>query len=350
MKQVDTLIVGFGLAGLAYAETLSQNKCSFHVIDQAAGGSSIIAAGIYNPTVLKRFNMSWEGANFHAFALPFYTAIEKKLSLKTLYPYPILKLFSVAADHNQWSVASDREGLSRFLSPRIKMNALPGIKSPLGYAEVQHCGRLDTTALIQAYKCDIAPHLSITSFDYAQLKLSPTQVTYGDITAKRIVFCEGYAMVKNPYFKQLPLVGSKGQILLIHAPELQMNAILKGPIFIAPLGNDTYWAGASFEQQDKSLSITAEGEKWLKDRIARMIDVPFTVVKQIAHIRPTVKDRRPLIGTHKDFTNVHLLNGMGSRGVLTAPTAAKWLFQHINNKIALPQEVDLNRFEKKGRN
>ena len=40
-------------------------------------------------------------------------------------------------------------------------------------------------------------------------------------------------MVNNPYFKQLPLVGSKGQILIIKAPELKSQAILKGPIFIA---------------------------------------------------------------------------------------------------------------------
>ena len=73
MKQVDTLIVGFGLAGLAYAETLRQHHQSFHIIDQAKGGSSVIAAGIYNPTVLKRFNMTWKGEEFHTAALPFYS-------------------------------------------------------------------------------------------------------------------------------------------------------------------------------------------------------------------------------------------------------------------------------------
>ena len=80
MKQVDTLIVGFGLAGLAYAETLRKNQRTFHVIDQALGGSSVIAAGIYNPTVLKRFNMTWHGEEFHSFSLPFIS------KLKSDYP------------------------------------------------------------------------------------------------------------------------------------------------------------------------------------------------------------------------------------------------------------------------
>ena len=79
MKEVDALVVGFGLAGLAYVETLHQNKTTFHVIDQSNSGSSEIAAGIYNPTVLKRFNMTWKGEDFHRFSLPFYRNMEQKL-------------------------------------------------------------------------------------------------------------------------------------------------------------------------------------------------------------------------------------------------------------------------------
>ena len=346
MKQVDTLIVGFGLAGLAYAETLRQHQRTFHVIDQAQGGSSVIAAGIYNPTVLKRFNMTWQGESLHTAALPFYSAIENRLSKQFIYSYPILKLFFNTAEHNQWIVASDRSGLSSFLDPKIYKNSLSGVKAPLGFAKVKHCGRVDTTALIQAYKNSIIRHLTTSSFEYSKLKITPSKVTYGDITAKHLVFCEGYAMVKNPYFKDIPLVGSKGQILIIDAPGLERNAILKGPIFIAPLGGNRYWAGASFEQQDKTLSITKEGAHWLQNKIDRMIDVPYTIVQQITHIRPTVKDRRPLLGTHNQYTNLHLFNGMGSRGVLTAPTAANWLFKHIDGQKSLPEEVDINRFEK----
>jgi len=346
MKHVDTLIVGFGLAGLTYAETLRQHQRSFHIIDKANGGSSVIAAGIYNPTVLKRFNMTWKGEEFHTAALPFYKAIEKRLSTQFVYPYTILKLFTQTSDHNQWSVASDRVAMSNFLDPKINKDALVGIKSPLGYAAVRQCGRIDTTALIQAYSASISDQITQASFDHSQIKISSSQITYRDITAKRIVFCEGYAMINNPFFNQLPLVGSKGQILIIDAPELKLDSILKGPIFIAPLGGNKFWAGASFEQKDKSLSITAEGTQWLKDKIDQMIDVPYAIDKQITHIRPTVKDRRPLLGTHKQYTSVHLFNGMGSRGVLTAPTAANWLFNHIEGQGILPKEANINRFEK----
>lgn len=48
-------------------------------------------------------------------------------------------------------------------------------------------------------------------------------------------------------------------------------------------------------------------------------------------------DRRPLIGTHPDYNNVHLLNGFGTRGVLGAPLLSKWLFDHIEGECELPR-------------
>ena len=70
MKKVDTIIVGMGIAGICYAETLQQKQKSFYIIDNNKNGSSKIAAGIYNPTVLKRYNMSWNGKKFHKIKEP----------------------------------------------------------------------------------------------------------------------------------------------------------------------------------------------------------------------------------------------------------------------------------------
>lgn len=346
MKKVDTLIVGFGLAGLAYAETLTLSNKTFHVIDAESSGSSAIAAGIYNPTVLKRFNMTWKGEELHAFALPFYQTIEKKLQHRINFPAPIFKLFGQASDHNQWAVAADRAGLSLFLDATIHSSPIAGVKSPYGYGKLNACGRIDTRTLIEVYRNSIANYYQQASFDYSAIEQLDNGLLYKGIHAQHIVFCEGYAMTNNPFFNGLPLVGSKGQILIINAPELQREAILKGPIFIAPLGDDLYWAGASFEQKDKTLATSPKGKAWLVTKIEQLIDVPYTIEEHLCHIRPTVLDRRPLLGTHKKYKNIHLLNGLGSRGVLTAPLAAKWLYDSIHEGIDLPREVDINRFKK----
>ena len=89
---------------------------------------------------------------------------------------------------------------------------------------------------------------------------------------------------------------------------------------------------------------TVSARDQIIEKLEEILHVNFIVVDQIAGIRPTVKDRRPLIGTHHVYNRVHLLNGMGSRGVLMAPWAAKQLFDHIEQNEILNFEIDLNRF------
>ena len=97
-----SLIVGLGLAGLAYAEQLRRAGLSFHIIDGGIGGSSQIAAGIYNPTVLKRFSLSWNGDLFHSYALPFYEQLQSRLDSNFIHPAPIHKIFNKQSEHNDW--------------------------------------------------------------------------------------------------------------------------------------------------------------------------------------------------------------------------------------------------------
>jgi len=53
--KVDYIIVGLGLAGLSFAEELFQNNKSFMVFEDNSQKSSLVAGGVYNPVILKRF-------------------------------------------------------------------------------------------------------------------------------------------------------------------------------------------------------------------------------------------------------------------------------------------------------
>jgi len=341
-----SLIIGLGLAGLAYAEQLRRAGLSFHIIDGGVGGSSQIAAGIYNPIVLKRFSLSWNGDLFHSYALPFYEKLQARLDSEFIHPAPIQKIFNTLSEHNDWVSASDQHGLKIFMDPKIHTDIPNEVKSPLGYGQVNFTGRVATQIFLKSFRDSLKPEeLTTETFEYDKLETSTLCIQYKQITAKHIVFCEGYQMVKNPFFKKLPLIGLKGEILIIKAPSLKSKSILKGPIFIAPIGDDLYWAGATFERNDKTLSCTPQGRSWVEERIRKMISSDYEVIEHIGQIRPTVMDRRPLIGSHPDHQNVHLLNGFGARGVLGAPLLSKWLLDHIEGISELPAVVNLSRFE-----
>lgn len=74
--KVDCLIVGSGLAGLCFAETLFQNGRSFAVISDDSQSASEVAGGLYNPLILKRFTLAFQAAKQLDYALPFYAEIE----------------------------------------------------------------------------------------------------------------------------------------------------------------------------------------------------------------------------------------------------------------------------------
>ena len=340
-----SLVVGMGLAGLAYAEQLRRKGLSFHVIDKGFGGSSKIAAGIYNPTVLKRFSLAWNGDLFHSYALPFYNELQDHLQSEFIFPTPIHKIFSKVSEHNSWVVASDQNSLSPFLDPQINSIINTEIKGVYGYGKVNHTGRIATQTLLNDFVQSLKTNqFSEETFEYNKLLISNTVVEYKGIKAKHIVFCEGYQMVNNPFFNSLPLVGSKGEILIIKTKKLQSKPIIKASIFLAPMGDDLYWAGATFERNDKTLKKTLKGREWIEERIQKIIASDYEVVDHITEIRPTVMDRRPLVGTHPDYYNVHLLNGFGTRGVLGAPLLSKWLLDYIMGQFELPEIVNLRRF------
>jgi hypothetical protein len=50
-------------------------------------------------------------------------------------------------------------------------------------------------------------------------------------------------MHANPYFKNLPLDGTKGELFIIKAPELNLDVIVNTSVFILPLGGDLFKVG-----------------------------------------------------------------------------------------------------------
>lgn len=343
---VDYIIVGCGLAGIAFCEQLKANNNSFLVFDNESQQSSIVAGGLYNPVVLKRFTPVWKSKEQLELALPVYKKIEEKLNIKLDYKIPVYRLFSSVEEQNNWFTASDKANLSNWLSTKIIQNHNPYIKAKFGFGEVLHTGRINSKSLIKEYKhaLKVKNQLYSESFNYDELTINSNDVKYKHITSKSVVFAEGYGVKKNPFFNYLPLKGTKGELLIIHAPKLKLEFVLKSSVFLIPLGEDTYIVGATYNWKDKTNSTTKEARQELLDKLYAFLDCEFEIVDQVAGIRPTVIDRRPLVGRHELHEHLFILNGLGTRGVMIAPFIAHQLFQFIEHKKPLDKEINIKRF------
>ena len=344
---VDYIIVGLGLAGIAFVEELLNANKTFVVFENNSQTSSIVAGGVYNPVILKRFNAVWNGHQQIVDSQPLYKRLEEKLNVKLDYKFSIKKAVGSIGDENNWFLALDKPTLSNYMNPKISKHKIKGVIGDLGFGELTGTGRIDTALLVKSYRAYIKRlnNLINESFEHSKLSIVDKAVKYKNITANKVVFCEGYGITENPFFKHLPLNEAKGETVTIHAPDLKIDFLLKSAAFVMPLGNDYYKVGATFNWTDKTCNPTNEARKELEEKLSKVITVPYTITDHTAGIRPTVNDRRPLVGVHQEYKQLVVLNGLGTRGVMIGPTVAKNLFNHLEKGAELDPEINIKRFE-----
>jgi glycine/D-amino acid oxidase-like deaminating enzyme len=342
----DYLVVGLGLAGMAFCEILERNGKSFRVIDDDSQKASRVAGGIYNPVVLKRINKAWKADNQLPLVAPFYSSLEQKLSLSVHYNATILRRFASVEEQNLWFEAADSPSLQGYLAPHIRQNTNPALNAAFGFGEVPGTGRVDTNSLLIAYSGYLqSKGLLIRShFEFDSLECKTDHFSYDGLKAGKIVFATGFGLLENPYFSYLPLQGNKGEYLEIISPQLREKHIIKAAIFLIPLGGDHYLAGATYNWKDKTPTPTPVARKYLLQKLDELLLCPYKVVRQMAGIRPTVPDRRPLLGQHPTYKNMYMINGFGSRGVMIAPYAAMRLFNTAEYGEPPDPEMDIRRY------
>ena len=346
--KVDYIVVGLGLAGIGICEQLRAHNKTFVVFDDGSQRSSWVAGGLYNPVVLKRFTPVWKSKVQLNIALKHYKSIEQRLHINVIRPISVYRKFDSIEEQNNWFTASDKPELTDYLNTTLIKNDNAAVNAPFGFGKVNQTGRIDVINLIKAYTEELkgAGTYIKDAFNHSILNSSDTMLTYKNIAARGVIFAEGYGMHKNPYFKDLPLLPTKGELLTIHAPDLKIDYVLKGPVFLIPLQQDTYLVGATYGRGDTSHDITDIARSELVEKLKTLINCSFEVINHVAGIRPTVKDRRPLVGRHSDHKQLYVLNGLGTRGVMIGPYVAGQLFEFMEHNTPLDKEIDIRRFDK----
>lgn len=345
---IDYLIVGAGLGGISFAEVALQNHKDIVVFENHSQTSSKVAGGMYNPVIIKRFLKVWKAQEELDFLPQFYGKIEQRINCTVNFKLPFYRKIFSAEEQNEWIHASDRKELERFLSSSIHHKKYNHIASPFGYGEVLQTGYVDTKLLLQKYQAYLSDNklIRFESFDYDEIKIFSDHIQYKYVKAKHIIFADGYGLVNNPYFDKLPLDGAKGELLIVKIKEINLDAVVKSSVFLMPLGNDLYKVGATYDWDDKSNEPTAAGKEELVSKLKEVLECEFEVVDHLAGIRPTTKDRRPMIGTHPNFPLLHVLNGLGTRGVMIGPDMATQLFNFIEHNSEIDAEANIKRFRK----
>ena len=348
MKQFDYIVVGQGLAGTILTYRLQSEGKTVLVIDKhREATSSKVAPGAYNPMVLKRFTPCW---NVDEQLEPLYSFIsdfEQKFQVTIHEPIKLHRLFKSVLEQNLWMEKSEKKSLSTFMNPNFIPNTNKFIEADYGFGEVKHSGRVKLAKMISTFKEHLVKQdcLLDQDFDFSDLSYSDDSVTYKSFTAGKIIFCEGHRLSLNPLFNYLPLMRTKGELLTVRMKGLDLKEHLKSSVSILPLGNDLYKVGATFNWDEKDEICTEKAKVDLLARLSTFVNIPVEVVEHQAGLRPTVKDRRALIGQHPKFKSLFVFNGLGARGLLISPLLSKEFVQYLEEGTSLNSEVNINRYQ-----
>ena len=70
----------------------------------------------------------------------------------------------------------------------------------------------------------------------------------------------------------------------------------------------------------------------------------FEVISSVAGVRPTVKDRKTLIGLHPKYDKIGVFNGLGTRGALQGPSLSTEFSTILVGSQKKSQNIDNQRF------
>jgi glycine/D-amino acid oxidase-like deaminating enzyme len=348
----DFLIIGQGLAGTHLAHQLLKAGQRVLVTDFfEENTSSRIAAGIMNPVTGKRIVKSWMIDAFLPPAIATYTELETLLSAKLLHKRTIFSVFSEAESQNTWLARTAQTGYEPYIAEANDAAEYEThIKNSIGVGAIIGAYQVNVPLLLAKFRNFLKENdvLHEGIFRYEDLILKENHAVWKENSFKKVIFCEGIAAKKNPFFNYLPFQGDKGELLLVKIPNFTSENILKHhQLTIAPLENNLFWVGATFDKQAKNDFPTPNGRLELTTNLSAAISLPFETVEHRAATRPTmVGDRRPFVGLHPKHAQLGIFNGLGSKGTSLAPFLAEHFVKYLLKNEPLWIDLDVKRWKK----
>lgn len=345
LKVVDYIIVGQGLAGSCMAFQLLRQRLRLLVINQPdEHAASRVAAGLFNPVTGRKPTKTWMADKLFPYLDDFYTQAQTITKQKFYYPMPVYRPFVSVEEQNEWMGKSASKEFAPYVeqlfsTPHFKFE----VHNPFGGLMLKHCGFLDTQKFLSAMRELILAENNVLEeiFREEELIVRPDGVEYRGWRASKIIFCGGVTAKRSPLFSWVPIRPLKGEIL-----QLRVNAeiarIYNRGVFVVP---GVWKAGSTYNSADITPQATDSARKELVNGLEALIRFPYEITGQVWGFRPTTPDRRPVLGSHPEFRNVIIFNGLGTKGVSLAPYFSNVLLQWLENGRPLNNEVDIQRYK-----
>lgn len=348
----DIVILGQGLAGTALAWYAHWTGLRIAIIDRdEAITSSKISAGLMTPITGKRLTTSPDWQQQWEFAQDFYRHVEQQTGAKSFHKTTMVRTLKTADECDFFAKRMESDIFAPLVQSPPQPALDPSVFQPSsGSFEMREGGQLHVAQYLAASKQFFQRE---QTYRTADIDLSKDIVLREDgvalprchLHATRLVFCQGYAGVSNPWFDTLQFNPARGEMLTVRIPGLSENRVIHGGLWLAPLGNERFRVGATYDWTRFDNVPTPEGREELEARLREWLRVPFIVEEHHAAVRPILQTPQPYCGLHPQWPQLGVINGLASKGALLAPSVAGEFLRLIDADGSLKQTIQLRRRE-----
>ena len=341
--QVDTIILGQGLAGSAVAWNLHWGGHSIRIVDNVRNRTaSRVSAGLITPVTGRRLVRSPEFRTDWTSAEAFYRRVEEATGQKLLCVKPMIRLFRDSAHRESYLTNCDDQErqLTEIWNGKLQANGADrqGLL-------ISPAARLDVASYLTATARHFQNDLFTIDHD---LDPKSAFMLDGDgisipalgIRGSRLVVCTGSRVTQ--WFPEVPNNPVRGDILRV-AVNHQLSNITHGPVWMAPDSDGHLTVGATYDWEFTSDKPTTAGRHELVTKLGSMLTGECEVIDHVSAVRPTMRDYEPVAGVHPEHSNVYVMGGLGSKGALKSPRLATELTQLVIEGTPIPESRSYRR-------
>lgn len=280
-----------------------------------------------------------------------YGRLAAEFNQTLFHPRPMLRLFRSPDQRRFHNRLLEDPAATELLGDEFAPGDCPEpVAAPHGGFIQHRTGHIDLPLLLDLVRNWLRDRDAMVecAIDYAQIESNANGVKLRDLSAERLVFCDGARLHDNPWFNYLPLARGKGEILKLRIDGWKPQHIINGAHWLVPQPDGKLRFGATHEHQQIDHETTDTGRKVLLAGLATLLgrQTDIVVTEQQAGVRPGTRDRHPLLGQHPEHPPLWVCNGFGARGSLIIPWYARRLSEHLLQAKPLPSEADIRRFDR----
>ena len=365
----DFLIIGAGVGGCNVAYFLQKSGKKVAIIDKekVAGGASGVAGAFLSPLPGKKNSYNSFVNNSLKFAMNFY----EELNPKTVYNRGILR---IPNENFNISKLKDNAIEYQFFDKKKLQNISKNFNDIDGYFYK------DATLINPFGICEqLINGCDFYKKDVKELKFLDGVYQIDNLRTKNIILATGVGkpLMEYPYLKILPMFGLRIDVKT--STKVPFN--IHKSISISATNNGIVAIGATKQRHNGDVECVTNCQNCIfyidseKEQINHLLKEAseliklenLEVVKSYMGARATIKSYFPVIGKIVDykkslekypsikngtkiplnlltyFPNLHIINGLGSRGFVFAPYLAKILSENIINQTPIPDEISTQK-------